>query len=291
MKKLFALALALVMVLSLAACGGNDLQAAAREIEKITGETTTVDDVKEAMEQLEALSGEKVTAQDVVDFTRDMYELADGDWSDYEPEDKAWPFDDIPAWPVAEGLSYSEYSGKLAVFVTGGEDEMNAWLEQLRGAGFNGYYWSSQGEMEYYSDNHGIYLDDDRSSEGEFCLMISTGDMELGFPEEIQGLFPEYNGDGVLLFGGAEDFGEGEIGYMFTAVGETEAGGQRYLQALKDAGFQPKYEDSHYYGAGGYYNKTEGGKTIGYASEEYWYEFDDETGTGTADFSLTIPSN
>ena len=77
MKKLIALLLAALMLFSLVACGSNDLAAAAKEIERITGEKTTVEDVKQAMEELEALSGEKVTVADVVDFTREMYEFAD----------------------------------------------------------------------------------------------------------------------------------------------------------------------------------------------------------------------
>ena len=116
--------------------------------------------------------------------------------------------------------------------------------------------------------------------------MIRSGDMELGFPEEIADLFPAYNGDGALVYGGMEEY-DGKEYYFFQAVGETEEGGKRYLQALKDAGFEPE-NDYTYSGAGGYYYKTEGGKRIGYASEEYWYELDNATGTGQADFSLTV---
>lgn len=287
MKKLYALLLTLTMLLSLAACGGgNDLAAAAREIQEITGEKTTADDVKEAMEQLEALSGEKVTAQDVVDFTREMYEFAGGGDSG-EPDDEEWPFDDIPEWPVAEGLSWEDYYGEnqIDLFVSGGKDEMNAWLEELRKAGFNGYFWGAD-DLEYYSENYWIRLDDRGAGENEYHLVITSGDMELGFPEEIQGLFPDYNGDGVLTFGGEEDY-DGKTYYLFNALGETEAGGQRYLQALKDAGFESK-SDSHYSGASGYYFKSAGGQRLGYESEEYWYEFDEETGTGWADFGLTV---
>ncbi len=77
MKKTIALILAALLLFSFVACGGNDLAAAAREIERITGEKTTVEDVKQAIEDLEALSGEKVTAEDVVQFTREMYELSE----------------------------------------------------------------------------------------------------------------------------------------------------------------------------------------------------------------------
>ena len=42
MKKLIALLLAALMLFSLVACGSNDLAAAAKEIERITGEKTTV---------------------------------------------------------------------------------------------------------------------------------------------------------------------------------------------------------------------------------------------------------
>ncbi len=76
MKKIIVLLLAVLLMVSLVSCGNSELKAAAKEIEEITGEKTTVEDVKEAIEELEALSGEKVTAEDVVEFTRDMYELA-----------------------------------------------------------------------------------------------------------------------------------------------------------------------------------------------------------------------
>ena len=76
MKKLIALLLAALMLFSLVACGGNDLAAAAKEIEKITGEKTTVEDVQEIIDSLELLSDEDVSAEDAVEFVREMYELA-----------------------------------------------------------------------------------------------------------------------------------------------------------------------------------------------------------------------
>lgn len=287
MKKFLALLLAAMMLLSLAACGGNEYDAAAKEIEEITGEKTTAADVKEAIKELEELSGEKMTAEEFVEFTRSMYALASGDWDEYEPEDEAWPFADIPEWPVAEGLTWEDYYGEnqIDVFAKGSEDDINAWVEDLRGAGFKGYYWGGD-ELEFYIDDYWIYLDDRGTGDGEFHLVIRSGDMELGFPDEIEDLFPAYNGDGALVYGGMEEY-DGEKYYFFQAVGETEEGGKRYLQALKDMGFESE-SDSPYSGAGGYYYKTQGGKRIGYASEEYWYMFDDATGTGQADFSLTV---
>ena len=287
MKKLFALLLAAMMLLSLTACGGGEYAAAAKEIEAITGEKTTASDVKEAIEQMSALSGEKMTAEEFVEFTRGMYALASGDWSSYEPEDDEWPFDDIPEWPVAEGLNWEDYYGEdqIDIFAKGSEDDIKAWVEKLRADGFKGYYWGGD-ELEFYVDNYYIYLDDQGTGDGEFHLVIRSGDMELGIPKELEDLFPAYNGDGALVYGGMDEY-DGEQYHYFMAVGETEEGGQRYLQVLKNAGFEPE-NDYTYFGAGGYYYKTEGGKQIGYASEEYWYEFDDATGTGQADFSLTV---
>ncbi len=291
MKKLLALLLALVLTLSLAACaGGNDLEAAAREIERITGEKTTAEDVKAAMEDLEALSGEKVTAQDVVDFTREMYELLDGDDSndgDDEPDAEAWPLADIPQWPVAEGLSWNNYYGddQTDIYVTGGPEEMETWLAELREVGFNGYFWGGK-TLYYINENYQVSLDDRGAAEGQYHLVIRSGEMELGLPAELQGLFPDYNGDGAVIYGGSEEY-DGVTRYFFTVAGETEEGGQRYLQTLIDDGFVSE-NDGYYSDAAGYYYKTVDGQQLGYESEEYWYDFDTETGTGEAGFCLSV---
>ena len=290
MKRFLALLLAAMMLLSLAACGGgsSELKQAAEELSEITGETVTVDDVKELMEELEALSGEKVTAADAVEFTRSMYALTTGDWEDYEPEDDEWPFDDLPAWPVAEGLDWADYygDGQIDIFAKGTEEDLQSWLAQLREEGFKGYYWSDDAELEFYREDYWIYLDDRGAGEGEFHLVVRGGAMELGFPEEIAHLFPAYNGDGALVYGGMDEY-DGEKYYYFNAVGETEEGGLRYLQTLIDAGFET--EDGDYYRAPeGYYYKTQGDLITGYAAEDYWYMLDDATGTGWADFCLTV---
>ena len=265
-KKLFLLLLVLVMMFSLIACGGKAPSGGKDQPEEKNDGEVTAEEMEEAMEVLE--------------------ELAE-DLEDYEPADDEWPFRDIPEWPVAEGLNWGDYYGEnqIDIFAKGSEDDMLAWVEALRGADFKGYYWGGD-DLEFYIDNYWIYLDDRGTGDGEFHLVVRSGDMELGFPEEIEGLFPAYNGDGALVYGGSEEY-DGEAYYFFSAVGETEEGGQRYLQALKDAGFASE-SDAPYSGAGGYYYKTEGGQRIGYASEEYWYEIDEATGTGWADFSLTV---
>lgn len=286
MKKRFAFLLAAVMLLSFAACsGGNDLEAAAREIEKITGETITADDVKQTMEQLEALLGQTVTAQDVVDFTREMYDLAGGETTTEE-----WPLYDIPAWPVAEGLNWDDFYGEnqIDIYVKGSEADMDAWLEELRALGFKGYYWGDD-DLEYYSEHYWITLDDSGTGDGAYHLVVRHGDMNLGIPAVIADLFPAYNGDGVLVYDFYEE-SDGRSCYFFSALGETKEGGQRYLQALKDAGFEPG-SDTGSAGAGGCYYKTVDDQKIGYESKEYWDEFDEETGTGSAEFCLTVAPN
>ena len=288
MKKLFALILALTVLLSLAACGGGDseLKEAARELEAITGEPVSVEEVKEALADLEEMTGEKVTVEELIEFTRSMYALANGDWTEGEQEDDGWPFADIPAWPTTEGLQvYDYYEGQKNIFVTGGPEEMDAWLSSLRDVGFGGYFWDNE-ELEYFSMDYCIRLEDRGTEEGQYQLVISENDMTLGIPEEIADLFPAYNGDGVLLYGGSDEY-DGETVYYFNALGETKEGGLRYLDTLKAAGFEDIY-DSYYFPPEGYYYKTEGGKTFGYAAEEYWYDFDDETQTGWADFCLTV---
>ena len=290
MKKLLSIILAGLMLLSLAACGSNEYEAAAKELTELTGQKTTAQDVKDAIADMEELTGEKMSVEEFVEFTRSMYSLVDGSGADeYEPEDDEWPFNDIPEWPVAEGLNWNNWygEGRTDLYVKGGIDEMNSWLSELKAEGFGGYFWEGD-ELEYYSEKYWIRLDDSGAEEGEYHLVITEGDMEIGIPDEIRSLFPSYNGDGVLLFVGSEEY-DGETYYMFNALGETEEGGKRYLQKLKDLGFEAKY-DSVYSGAGGYYYKTVDGKTLGYASEEYWYMFDNETQTGWADFSLTVKS-
>lgn len=289
MKKLLALLLAAVMLFSLVSCGSNEYEAAAKELTELTGQKTTAQDVKDAIADMEELTGEKMSVEEFVEFTRSMYSLVDGSGAgEYEPEDDEWPFNDIPEWPVAEGLDWNNWYGedRTDLYVKGGIDEMNAWLAELKKEGFGGYFWEGD-ELEYYSERYWIRLDDSGAEEGEYHLVITEGDMEIGFPDEIRSLFPSYNGDGVLLFAGSEEY-DGETYYMFNALGETKEGGLRFLQKLKDLGFA---DDSGYYNEPeGYYYKTVDGKTLGYACEEYWYMFDDATQTGWADFSLTVKS-
>ena len=289
MKKILALLLAGLVVLSFASCGSNEYEAAAQELTKITGQKTTAEDVKEAIADMEALTGEKMSVEEFIEFTRSMYSLVDGsglNGEDDKPESDEWPFEDIPEWPVAEGLEWNNWYGddRTDLYVKGGIDEMNAWLAELEKEGFGGYFWAGD-DLEYYSEKYIVRLEDRSAEEGEYHLVISKSDVTLGFPEEISSLFPPYNGDGVLVYGGSEEY-DGETYYMFNVVGETKEGGLRYLQKLKDLGFE---SDSDYYREPeGYYYKTVNGKTLGYACEEYWYMFDDETQTGWADISLTV---
>ena len=289
MKKLVVSLLMGIMVFSFTACG-NEYKEAAEKIEEITGQETTAEDIKEAIEEMEELTGEEMTVEEFIEFTESMYALAEGDWEDYEPEDEDWPYKDIPEWPVAEGLNWADYygEGQIDIFVTGGEDEMNEWLAELRKEGFKGYFWEGD-ELEYYSDNYWIYLEDRGAEEGQYHIVVREGDMELGYPEELEDYFPEYNGDGALLYGGMDEY-DGECYYYFSAIGETEEGALRYFNTLVEKGFET--EDGDYYSAPeGYYYKTVGGKTVGYVAEDYWYDFDDETQTGWGDFCLTVEEN
>lgn len=287
MKKILAILIAGLMLVSLASCGTNQYEAAAKELTEITGQKTTAEDVKQAIEDMEALTGEKMSVEEFIEFTRSMYSLVDGSGlGEDEPESDEWPFGDIPEWPIAEELEWNNWYGedRTDLYVKGGIDEMNSWLAELKAEGFGGYFWEGD-ELEYYSEKYWIRLDDG-ADEGEYHLVITENDMKIGIPDEIRSLFPSYNGDGVLLYNGCDEY-EGETYYMFSALGETEEGGKRYLHKLKDLGFEAKY-DSDYSGAGGYYYKSVDGKILGYASEEYWYDFDDATQTGWADFSLTV---
>ena len=287
MKKILAILIAGLMLVSLVSCGSNQYEAAAKELTEITGQKTTAEDVKQAIEDMEALTGEKMSVEEFIEFTRSMYSLVDGSSAgDDEPESDEWPFKDIPEWPVAEELEWNNWYGedRTDLYVKGGIDEMNAWLAELEKEGFGGYFWEGD-ELEYYSEKYTVRLDDRGAEEGKYHLVITESDITLGYPDEIKSLFPSYNGDGVLLYGGCDEY-DGETYYMFNALGETKEGGLRFLQKLKDLGFEA---DSDYYREPeGYYYKTVDGKVLGYACEEYWYDFDDTTQTGWADFSLTV---
>ena len=287
MKKILAILIAGLMLVSLASCGSNQYEAAAKELTEITGQKTTAEDVKQAIEDMEALTGEKMSVEEFIEFTRSMYSLVDGSGlGEDEPESDEWPFKDIPEWPVAEELEWNNWYGedRTDLYVKGGIDEMNSWLAELEKEGFGGYFWEGD-ELEYYSEKYIVRLEDRGAEEGKYHLVITESDITLGYPDEIKDLFPSYNGDGVLLYGGCDEY-DGETYYMFNALGETKEGGLRFLQKLKDLGFE---DDSGYYNEPeGYYYKTVDGKTLGYACEEYWYDFDDAKQTGWADFSLTV---
>ena len=53
MKKILAILLAGLMLLSLASCGSNQYEAAAKDLTEITGQKTTAEDVQEAIKDIE----------------------------------------------------------------------------------------------------------------------------------------------------------------------------------------------------------------------------------------------
>lgn len=288
MKKLFALLLAAVMVLSLAACsGGGELSKAAKEIEKITGKATTVDDIKEAMEQLEAMSGKKVTAQDVVDFTREMYGLMeddpdnDGDDGDKDtPDSDEWPLADVPAWPVTEDLFWGTRGGNMEISVKGSESDLQTWAQNLKQAGFAGYVGNY--DSGFLSSKYRLWVDNNNAGDGYVIeVRIPEDEVIFGLPDELKGLFPEYVGEGTLIYGWDEDY-DGMKAYYFDVYGETEEHCRDYIAALEAAGFVNQYPDSTYTGGGGYFFKEVDGKKLGYQVEEYWYD------TGYAEIVLTV---
>ena len=280
MKRL--LALALILLLGLAACGGNaELAKAAKEIEEITGQKTTPQDVQEAIDQMSALSDKKVTAQDIVDLARGADALANG--LDMETPSEEWPLPDIPAWGTADGLFWSEEEGEYTISVQGGDAERTQWAAELEKAGFKGF--DEQPDLHYYKDGYEVELDENYG--GSYRITISKDRVQTGLPEEIASLFPEYNGDGVLTFNG-KDEQDGVQYYTFSAMGETREGAARYVQALIDAGFTEDDEGGYYEPPTGYYYKPAGGKKLGYQVEEYWYSWNEDAGKGWGDVYLSI---
>ena len=152
MKKLLALLLAAMMIFSLAACGGggaNSLEAAAQEIEKITGEKTSVEDVQQIIDELSALSSEEVTPQDAVDFIREMYELSD----DLVNETDGWPTDGYGSLIPEPDWEYEIRENKEGSFIVGFDEkswnEALPYIEKLKEAGFDDGI-TTTGEDEFW---------------------------------------------------------------------------------------------------------------------------------------------
>ena len=158
MKKLLALLLTLALLFSLAACGGGgddktpsgedktqtssgemSLEEAAKEIEKITGEPMTADEVKEAMEQLAESTGKEVTAQDLVNMTRELQEL-DEEMNEGD-ETAGWPTDGYGALIPEPDWEYRILSNDDKRFLIAYDDvsvdDLKAYAEKLEAAGFD----------------------------------------------------------------------------------------------------------------------------------------------------------
>ncbi len=148
MKKLFAFLLVAVMIFSLAACGGDPYEKAAKEIEEIIGKEFTVDDLKEAMEELGALSDEEVTPEDVVEFYREAHELGDND------EEQKWPTEGYgasipePDWEY-EITRNDDYSFNIT-FEDRDVESLRPYIEQLEAAGYEKNSERGEGDTWYY---------------------------------------------------------------------------------------------------------------------------------------------
>lgn len=119
MKQLLVLALALVMTLSLTACGGNDLQEVTREVEKTTGEAATADDVENEREQPEALTGGEDASSNAPESLPAESASAEANEMDQPQTYEAW----IPLmgyWHAADGR----------FFLLDMADSHSAWFEE-----------------------------------------------------------------------------------------------------------------------------------------------------------------
>lgn len=246
MKKILALALALVMVLSLAACGSKDPAPSGN------GGTTDPGTSQQGQTNTSAQKDE-------------------------------WPLSTVPAWG-GESVRWFYGTEKTIYEINakGTDENYDAWISALKEAGFVGY--RNEAKIQYYGKDCKVYAS---SRDGSYKIEIETEKKYVfGLPDEIKALFPEYKGDGTLMYLNTREFSDddypGTIGYIFYVFDETETGSKEYLKALEAAGFTNDYPDSSYTGGGGYYFKETDGKRLGYQVEEYW------RGEGYAEIILTV---
>ena len=258
MKKLFTLLLALVMALSLAACGGNDTPDASGS------------------------SGSGTSHQQEQPGNN-----GDGNNKEEKPDSDEWPLKDVPEWPGTEGVRWfhGNEENEFEISAQGNDDDLQTWIALLKDAGFVGY--ENAAKIHYIGNECSIYAS---AKDVGFRITITTEqEFTFGLPEELKGLFPEYVGDGTVVFMYAEEFYgdedyEGTLGYYFNIYDETEEGSKEYLNALENAGFVNQYPDSKgNTGGEGHYFKEADGKRLGYQVSEYWSD-----GGNFAEIILTI---
>ena len=297
MKKILTITLIISMIITITACGGSSYDRAASEISRISGQKVTAADVKESIKQMEKMTGKKIKPEELVEFYKDMSSLADGltgdggsFWDSGSGSHEEWPpLKDIPKWAESEAVSWNNYQNEdhYSILAGGSEEVLSDWIKALEDKGFKGF--NAGYEAEYHTKNCSIYIDEHENSDDyNYYITIETNrENEIGFPDELKGVMPEYSGDGVLFCVDTYEESEDEIYYTFSVVGESDEGALRYIDTLLKEGFTE--EDAEYYNPPwGHYQKTEGGKKYMYMAEEYWYEYNSETGTGIADFSVFV---
>lgn len=215
MKKLLALLLALMMGLSLAACGGGDdtpggsgegnSSGSIRDDLEDAGDA--LDDLDDAMDALEFLTPE---GWDENNFGAYIYDVWD---EEALPDIFPGPVDGVKAsqthlkdysHDVLNGdysvgpLSYESYEDyrEYSVRFYATEAQLDAWLDTLRGKGFSGGQLSDR-ESEwwefYFSNNDGwfvyVFFNTNDNEEGEFdgCATVYATSDVFPLPEAIAG--------------------------------------------------------------------------------------------------------
>ena len=215
MKKLFALLLALMMALSLAACGGGDSSGDktpsgdSGQQGGSSGQLTQeeLDDVEEALEILEALKPE---GWDENNFGAYIYDVWD---EDFLPDCLPGPVDGVKvdqttlkdySHDVLNGdysvgpLYYESYEDyrEYGVRFYATEAQLDAWLDALRAKGFSGGQVSdrdSEWWEFYFCDNDGwfvyVFFNTNDNEDGQFdgaASVHATNDL-FPLPEAIAG--------------------------------------------------------------------------------------------------------
>ncbi len=147
--------------------------------------------------------------------------------------DGVWP-DEVPALSdYIEAISQEKTEDGFAGQYLVSETQLAAWQESLANAGFapnpGGYgngVWSVRIEKAEQA----------ASSEADWRLTVLIGPEAPAWNETFAA-FPVYNGDGAYVLSVGQRSEEGAE-MELRAVGETQEGYQRYLKALRDAGFR-----------------------------------------------------
>ncbi len=201
----------------------------------------------------------------------------------------AWPLLGVPEWAGAEQITADYYPDRndeadtCILFVDASEETYHAWLGEMEAASFTGYRFDGESSL-WRAGRYRILSEPGRSAlPGHYEIDARLVDGAQALPAAFANAFPAWNGDGAFdCYEDPGQSGENVSALMGVSVAESDAGIQRYFEALIAAGFEPAEETTPHYGQYcSRYVKRDGAATYTFEAGELW-ERKNDAGQGTA---------